>query len=132
VPENTSGFSYINGTVTNTIYNEKALIQNKSADYNVKAYDDVVFMTTGATNKTVTLAYAQIGFLESTVILNINTVDTTFEYGKQITIKKVDSGAGDVIIDGNGALIDGAATYTIYTQYDSVTLQWDGTNWNII
>jgi len=132
VPENTIGFSYINGTVTNTIYNEKALIQNKSANYNVMAYDDVVFMTTGATNKTVTLAYSQIGFLESSIILNINTVDTTLEYGKQITIKKVDSGAGNVIIDGNGALIDGAATYTIYTQYDSVTLQWDGTNWNII
>jgi len=132
VPENTIGFSYINGTVTNTIYNEKALIQNKSANYNVKAYDDVVFMTTGATNKTVTLGYVQIGFLESTVVLNINTVDTTLEYGKQITIKKVDSGAGNVIIDGNGALIDGAATITLTTQYESVTLQWDGTNWNKI
>lgn len=130
VPENTSGFSYINGTVTNSIYNEKSLIQNKSANYNVKAYDDVVFMTTGATNKTVTLAYAQIGFLESTTILNINDVETTLEYGKQITIKKVDSGAGNVIIDGNGALIDGAATITLTTQYESVTLQWDGTNWN--
>jgi hypothetical protein len=132
VPENTIGFSYINGTVTNTIYNEKALIQNKSANYNVKAYDDVVFMTTGATNKTVTLAYTQIGFLESTTILNINDVETTLEYGKQITIKKVDSGAGNVIIDGNGALIDGAATITLTTQYESVTLQWDGTNWNKI
>ena len=130
VPENTSGFSYINGTVTNSIYNEKALIQNKSANYNVKAYDDVVFMTTGATNKTVTLSYGQIGFLESSVVLNINDVETTLEYGKQITIKKVDSGAGNVIIDGNGALIDGAATITLTTQYESVTLQWDGTNWN--
>ena len=130
VPENTSEFSYINGTVTNSIYNEKALIQNKSANYNVKAYDDVVFMTTGATNKTVTLAYGQIGYLESSVVLNINDVETTLEYGKQITIKKVDSGAGNVIIDGNGALIDGAATITLTTQYESVTLQWDGTNWN--
>lgn len=130
VPENTIGFTYVNGTVTNSIYNEKALIQNKSANYNVKAYDDVVFMTTGATNKTVTLAYAQIGFLESTTILNINNTDVVFEYGKQITIKKVDSGAGNVIIDGNGALIDGAATITLTTQYESVTLQWDGTNWN--
>jgi hypothetical protein len=132
VSENTSGFSYINGTVTNSIYNEKALIQNKSANYNVKAYDDVVFMTTGATNKTVTLAYNQIGFLESTIILNINDVEATLEYGKQITIKKVDSGAGNVIIDGNGALIDGAATITLTNQYESVTLQWDGTKWNII
>ena len=132
VPENTIGFSYINGTVTNTIYNEKALIQNKSANYNVKAYDDVVFMTTGATNKTVTLGYVLPGYLESSIVLNINTVDTTLEYGKQITIKKVDSGAGNVIIDGNGALIDGAATITLTTQYESVTLQWDGTNWNKI
>ena len=130
VPENTIGFSYINGTVTNSIYNEKALIQNKSANYNVKAYDDVVFMTTGATNKTVTLGYVLPEYLESSLVLNINGVDTTLEYGKQITIKKVDSGVGNVIIDGNGALIDGAATITLTTQYESVTLQWDGTNWN--
>jgi hypothetical protein len=51
---------------------------------------------------------------------------------KTITIKKIDSSINSVIIDGSGALIDGSATYTIYTQYDSVTLQWDGTNWNII
>jgi hypothetical protein len=132
VPENTSNFSYINGTVTNTIYNEKALIQNKSADYNVKAYDDVVFMTTGATDKTVTLTYNLPEYLDSTVVLNINDVDTTLEYTKRITIKKVDSGAGNVIIDGDGALIDGSATQTITTQYEFLTLQWDGTNWNII
>jgi hypothetical protein len=132
VPENTSGFSYINGTVTNSVYNEKALIQNKAADYNVKAYDDIVFMTTGATDKTVTLAYNLPEYLESSVILNINGVDTTLEYTKRITIKKVDSGVGNVIIDGNGALIDGAATQILTNQYESVTLQWDGTNWNII
>ena len=51
---------------------------------------------------------------------------------KTMTIKKIDSSINSVIIDGSGALIDGSATYTIYTQYDSVTLQWDGTNWNII
>ena len=132
VPENTSGFSYINGTVTNSVYNEKALIQNKAADYNVKAYDDIVFMTTGATDKTVTLAYNLPEYLESSVILNINGVDTTLEYTKRITIKKVDSGVGNVIIDGNGALIDGFATQILTNQYESVTLQWDGTNWNII
>jgi hypothetical protein len=89
-------------------------------------------MTTGATDKTVTLAYSNIDFIYSSDLININGTDTTLEYGKTITIKKVDSGAGNVIIDGDGYLIDGSATYTIYTQYDSVTLQWDGTNWNII
>jgi hypothetical protein len=51
---------------------------------------------------------------------------------KTITIKKIDSSVNTIIIDGSGALIDGFATFTIYTQYDSVTLQWDGTNWNKI
>jgi hypothetical protein len=132
VSENTTDFSYINGQVTNSIYNEKASIQNKSADYDVKSYDDVVFMTTGATDKTVTLTYALTEYIYTSNTITSNGTEITLEYSKRITIKKVDSGAGNVIIDGDGANIDGSATYTIYTQYDSVTLQWDGTNWNII
>ena len=132
VAEDTTNFSYINSQVTNSVYNEKALIQNKSANYNVKAYDDVVFMTAGETDKTIILTYLLPEYLDSTIVLTVDGVETTLQYTKRITIKKVDSGVGNVVIDGDGALIDGFATYTIYTPYDSVTLQWDGTNWNKI
>lgn len=130
VPENTSGFSYINGEVISTVLNDKAVVKEVTANYNTKAYDDSILVTTGATNKTVTLQYGNIANLESDITYSINNVEIAYTITKKITIKKVDSGVGNVIIDGNGALIDGAATITLTTQYQSVTLQWDGTNWN--
>lgn len=87
----------------------------KSADYTVTDIDMIrtVLMTTSSTNRTVTLPTA---------------ADNT---GRIITIKKVDSGTGTVIIDGEGSeTIDGATTLTLYTQYDVATLQCDGSNWH--
>jgi hypothetical protein len=76
------------------------------------AAGDFVLMTTGATDKTVTLPAAAS---------NTNAI---------IEIKKVDAGAGNLIIDGNGAeTIDGLTTQTILTQYTSLTLHCDGTEW---
>jgi hypothetical protein len=50
--------------------------------------------------------------------------------GKAYTIKKIDSSTNDVTVDGNGAeTIDGAANYKLYTQYDSVEMMSDNTNW---
>jgi hypothetical protein len=44
-----------------------------------------------------------------------------------LNIKRMNSGANAVIIDGT---IDGAATTTLASQYKSVTIQSDGTTWN--
>lgn len=132
VAENTSNFSYVNGQVSTSVFNDKAVVKNVSTNYDVLAFDDTILVTTGATDKTITLEYLFDSYLESNVLLNISGFEVDLTYTKRISIKKVDSGAGNVIIDGDGANIDGGATYTIYTQYDSVTLQWDGTNWNII
>ena len=53
--------------------------------------------------------------------------------GIQYTIKKTDASANAVTIDGFGAeTIDGAATKVINTQYESVTIVSDGTNWFIV
>lgn len=52
--------------------------------------------------------------------------------GFEITIKKTDSSANAVTIDGNGAeTIDGATTQTLSNQYDSMILVCDGTEWHI-
>ena len=49
----------------------------------------------------------------------------------QIVVNKRGSTA-NVIIDGNGAeTINGATTYTLTTQYESVWLIWTGTEWSI-
>jgi len=50
--------------------------------------------------------------------------------GKAYLIKKVDSSANAVTIDPYGTeTIDGAATVTLASQYDSVIVVSDGTNW---
>jgi len=51
--------------------------------------------------------------------------------GCQIYIKKIGNTA-NVVIDGNAAeTIDGAATATLTTQYESIDLVCDGTGWYI-
>lgn len=53
--------------------------------------------------------------------------------GKTYFIKKTDSSANAVTIDGNGTeTIDGATTKAISTQYDAYTIVSDGANWHII
>lgn len=89
------------------------------ASTNVTIADDpsdlTVAMTTGVGSKMVTLPTA------------------ADNVGRRITIKKVDAGAGSVVVDGEAAeTIDGAATYTVTAQYAFVTVQSDGFNWMII
>ncbi len=53
--------------------------------------------------------------------------------GRIYRIKKVDSSANSVIIDGNGAeTIDGAANYTISVQYGATVIQSNGSVWWVI
>jgi hypothetical protein len=50
-----------------------------------------------------------------------------------LTIKKVDSGAGNVIVDGNASeTIDGGLTYSLVNQYQFVRLLCDGAAWFVI
>ena len=132
VPDNADGLNIFNNQGYSRILNAKGACKLTSVDYNVKAWDDSVLVTTGPTNITVTLGYGTIDYIQEDIAYAYSTVDIAYFITKIVTIKKVDSGAGNVIIDGYGALIDGSATISLTTQYQSVTLQWDGTNWNII
>jgi hypothetical protein len=50
-----------------------------------------------------------------------------------VVIKKIDSGAGNVIIEGNGSeTVDGALNYTLSNQWQYVRLYCDGTTWHVI
>jgi len=53
---------------------------------------------------------------------------------KQVfNIKKTDATANTITVDGNSTeTIDGATTYVITTQYESITIQCDGSDWHII
>ena len=132
IDENTNNFTLNNFETTSTVLNNKAACKSVSADYNVLAFDDLILVTTSATNKTITLQYLSTDYLQDSVSYDYSGFTVSYLLTKVVTIKKVDSGAGNVIIDGFGALIDGAATITLTAQYQSVTLQFDGTNWNKI
>ncbi len=52
---------------------------------------------------------------------------------KVYNIKKIDSSTNNVTVDGNGSeTIDGATTYVIINQYESIMIHSDGTAWFII
>jgi len=88
-----------------------------NADYTVTDIDGYRFIlvTTGNTNRTITLP---------TVADNDQRI---------ITIKKIDSGTGTVIVDGEGAeTIDGQTTFTLQAQYDFITIIAKSTAWFIV
>jgi hypothetical protein len=84
-----------------------------SADYTLLTTDFGTAVTTGASQKTITLP--------------------TPVSGQSYTIKKVDSGAGTVKVDpGSGVLIDGQTEYILATQWAFVVLRSNGTDWYIV
>lgn len=53
--------------------------------------------------------------------------------GRLYVIKKIDSSANNVVVDGNGSeVIDGATTQTLTSIYESITIQSNGSAWYII
>lgn len=47
-------------------------------------------------------------------------------------ISKRDASANVVTVDGNGKNINGTATQILSLRYDSITVQYNGTEWEII
>lgn len=99
-----------------TLVNDQtAAITSKSANYIATADDRTILMDASGGARTVTLPLAATS---NRVVL---------------TIKKIDSSANAVTIDGNGAeTIDGAATQVLAAQWDSFTIQCNGTAWFIL
>lgn len=53
--------------------------------------------------------------------------------GFEVSVKKTDSSANAVTIDGNGAeTIDGATTHVLTNQNDNATLRCNGSNWFVV
>lgn len=71
-----------------------------------------VAVTTGASNRTITLP---------TLADNL---------GRRISVVKADSGAGDVVVEGEGAeTVSGAANETLSSQYAKVTVVATSAEW---
>lgn len=66
-------------------------------------------------------------------VVTINLPAAASSTGRVLYVKKTDASANIVTIDGNAAeTIDGAATKNLTAQYDSVTVQCDGSTWWIL
>ena len=53
--------------------------------------------------------------------------------GRVYVVKKIDSSGNAVTVDGNGAeTIDGSTTFPLTAQFDIVTIQSNGTGWDIL
>lgn len=103
---------------TSTLHNAGSFaspITTKTADYTATSSDHTILCNKSDGNITITLP-AVSGCS-----------------GRIYNIKKIDSSAYTVTIDGNSSeTIDGALTQTLTTQYESITIQTDGSAWYII
>lgn len=106
-------------TIDNALANEQIwTTTSKTANYTVLEADRDKLIKVDATSGTVTVALIAAA---------------TAGDGFQIAVKKTDSSANTVIIDGNSSeTIDGATTLTLSTQYDVAIITCDGSNWHVI
>jgi hypothetical protein len=90
-------------------------VASKNADYTLTASDRTVLVDASGAARTMTLPAA------------------ASHLGRVYSIKKTDSSANTVTVDGNASeTIDGALTKVLTAQYEVVTIQSDGANWHII
>lgn len=65
--------------------------------------------------------------------ITINLPAAASHNGREYNVKKIDSTANTITVDGNGSeTIDGSTTAIITEQYASITVQSDGSNWHIV
>lgn len=104
-------------------------------DAGVTRLDGAVMMPITTVTTTTTLDTTHYTVLADATSGNItiNLPTAASASGRVYVIKKTDSSANTVTIDGSGAeTIDGATTNVISTQYVSITIQSNGTFWSIL
>lgn len=100
---------------------------------------DLSVVTASATGD-ITIGAIETVVLASAVLSPVADITLTLPTvasgnGLIVLVKKVDSGAGNVIVQGHGSpaeSIDGDTTYYLSNQYQYVRLISDGSKWNVI
>ena len=118
------------------------LANNTSGSISAQDIRDIVTDITDSTEMGVTTVAGSYTAAEfATILVNNSAADATITLPSASSaseriynIKKIHSGETyKVIIDGNSSeTIDGATTYNLYMQYESVKIQSDGSNWHIL
>lgn len=90
-------------------------------------------ITTITVDTTIDNTYSTVLVDASGGVVTVTLPDANGNEGLILTIKKIDSSSNNVVLDGQADdLIDGELTKIISSQYDSLSLQSDNTNWYII
>ena len=118
------------------------LANNTSGSISAQDIRDIVTDITDSTEMGVTTVAGSYTAAEfATILVNNSAADATITLPSASSaneriynIKKIHSGETyKVIIDGDSSeTIDGATTYNLYIQYESVKIQSDGSNWHIL
>ena len=111
-----------------------------STPYYVASSGTVILPENAWTALRSTSATTTADFADDTILVDatggartVNLKAATNMTGKKYTVKKVDASVNAVTVDPSGGeTIDGAGTYPLALQYQSVTFQSDGTTWWIL
>ena len=97
-------------------------------------FDGYLFPTSSVSaDYTATVNDAFIPVDASSAAVTVTLKPAAEAKGKRLTIKKIDSSVNAVTVDGDGAeTIDDSATAVISSQYDSICVMSDGTEWWIV
>lgn len=153
-------FNRTNETVTrfattsatnNIAYNFKSSIGSSTIPASLPAsgsrsvIDRTIFIAAGAAQDNVTSVRTETAtytalVTDRTILMNATSGNLTVNLptaignaGLTFNIRKIDSTANTVTLDGNGSqTIDGSTTKVASTQYSGYTIQSDGANWFII
>jgi hypothetical protein len=122
-----------------TVDNTTVELDNSNGAGAVRVKDSGITEAKRSRVVVVDTATSTIGATEDVSLVNSVTAPTTMTLpsvttsGKIIRVKKTDSSANAVVVQRGGtSTIDGATTKILYSQYESITVVSDGTNWHII
>lgn len=94
---------------------------------------DVGPIRTVTTTATITAADGTVLGDATSAAFNVNLPAASTVAGRKFNIKKIDASANAVTVDADGTdLIDGAGTYPLAAQWESITVQSDGADWYIV
>jgi pimeloyl-ACP methyl ester carboxylesterase len=111
-------------SAANTLATDDALVVGQSLS---------LAITTVTANTTLSAVHHTVLVDATSDNLTMTLPTATSSPGRVYVVKKIDSSANTVTIDGNASeTIDGATTQAISTQWASLTIQSNGTSWFIL
>lgn len=133
---NLSGLTNLSGLIAYDTTNNRVVFNNGSAwaDIATSGAVPALPVTSKTANYTATTSDSVILVDGTGGAFTITLYTATGNTGKQIVITRTDETfANQITVDGNGSeTIRGALTYKLCSQYESITLVSDGTNWQML